>query len=357
MKKTVFIGVSLGDVATSTSDYFINIADEFVSQDYQVVLFTDKQRKDLVCREGDVHILTWPSRRPTSFVDAMFFMKEIKHYKPSVLIANFGSVNMMTTMGFLLRIPIRLAWVRTLSTQLETPSLVKKLRKKMVYKFATGIIANSKVMKDDVVNNYHIAKEKVKVFPNAVTMYKQKNIVKNPNKLVYIGRLHKTKGVDILIKAFDEVVKMYANLHLDIIGSGEEREFLDSLVKELKLETNISFLGSVSKEKVLEHFQEATIAIVPSRSEAFGYVVIEAMSVKTAVIGSRVGGIKEIITDKKDGLLFESENFQELALHIKKLIENPQYCEEIALKGYETIQERYDSKKIAINFVNFVGKL
>lgn len=352
MKQTVFLGMTLGE--GSVSDYFKMIAKEFVSKGYRVVIFTDQQQYNLISTEGDLHILTWPSTRPIHLIDAQFFYKQVKYYKPSVIISNFGSVNMMTFLGFILRVPIRIVWVHTLSTQLSKASFLLKLRKEIIYRFATQLITNSIAMKEDIVNYYNIRSDTVEVFANALDIKDIKKVEKKDKTIVYAGRLHFTKGVDILLDAFAEALKVKNDLQLEIIGSGEEEENLLKIVKKHEIESNVSFLGTVSKEKVLEHFSSASFVVVPSRSEAFGYVVIEAMSVKTAVIGSNVGGIKEILADERDGLLFEVEDVETLKNKILELINSPEKLKKFSASAYEKVKEKYSNKKIASDFVKYI---
>jgi len=344
--------MTLGE--SSVSEYFNTIANEFVKKGYQVVIFTDKQQYNLVHTEGKLHILTWPSMRPTTFVDAKFFYKQVKLYEPTIIISNFGSVNLMTLIGFILRVKVRITWVHTLSTQLAKASYFLKLRKSIIYRFATEIITNSAAMKNDIVSHYEIDEEKVQVFANALSIKERKSI-KKKNTITYVGRLHSSKGVDILITAFSLLLDKEYKYDLEIIGSGEEENVLKRMVKELEIESNVHFLGSISKEEVLNSFNIASFAVIPSRSEAFGYVVIEAMSVKTAVVAAAVGGIPEIISDEKNGLLFKPESAEDLLKKMCFFIDSPEKLQQIALAGFETVKERYSNERIASDFVNYIN--
>lgn len=350
--KTVFLGVTLGE--TSVSEYFNAIADRFVHMGYKVVVFTDKQRYDLVTQEGNMHILTWPSPRPTKLKDAQFLIEQIKYYKPSVIISNFGSVNLMMLIGFLMRIPKRIAWVHTLSSQLNKASSLMWLRKRLIYMISTKLITNSKAMKNDLITYYKIDNSKIEVFSNAVSLTVMSEQLGNRNSIVYVGRLHRSKGVDILLRAFKNVSIFNSELHLTIVGSGEEDKKMKALVSSLDLDSKVTFTGSVAKEEVLDYFRNAVLAIVPSRSEAFGYVVIEAMSVGTVVIGSDVGGISEIIEDDFNGLLFESENSEALSEKIMSCLSSSEKLEALRLAGYETVKEKYSNEKIASAFVDYI---
>lgn len=353
MQKTVFIGTTLNQ--SSTNDYFQEIYRQFVLKGYRVVIFTDKKRNDLVSLTTNPIILTWPSNRPTNFKDAIFLIKQIRKYNPSTIIANFGSVNLMTLIGFLFRIKHRLVWIRTLSTQLDKASKFKMYRKFLVYKLSTKIIANSFSMKEDAHVTYSIPKDKIFVNVNAVNIPDKRLDNHYKYTLIYVGRLHVSKGVDILIKAINKIKKTIPNIDLLIVGSGDEELALKKLVSDLKLNNNIQFMGAVPKKQVLELFSNSLIAVVPSRNEAFGYVVIEAMSVGAVVIGSKTGGIAEIITDNYDGILFENGNDLDLASKILKIIHDKELSRTIASNAYSTVSNKYNIKKVALQFVEKIN--
>ena len=91
-------------------------------------------------------------------------------------------------------------------------------------------------------------------------------------------------------------------------GTSWEVETYQKMAKDMGLQDKTTFEGSKPKDKVLSEFSKASYVVVPSLSEGFGFVVIEAFSVRTPVIGSNTGGIKEIIRNGIDGLLFEPGN-------------------------------------------------
>jgi len=139
--------------------------------------------------------------------------------------------------------------------------------------------------------------------------------------LVYVGRLAKVKGVDTLMKAFC-LVSEYGEVHLDVFGSGSERENLEKLVRELGVDERVHFHGAIPQDEVYRAFAKADVAVVPSREEPFGLVVIEAMSVGTPVVASRVGGIPEILRDGVDGSLVPPEDPEALAAAIIRLLKD-----------------------------------
>lgn len=346
--KVVFLSFSV--LNTSVSDYFLALAELFIKSNYKVVVFSDtKKPVELIMPKG-VLLKYWPSKRPTTFRDAKFLYKMMKLYKPIITISVFSSVNLFLIVGFLCRVKLRVAWIRTLTTQFPQKKLLVK-RKSMIYKLATKIIVNSNATKQDAVLNYGVNEKKIAVIPNSVkdvyeTIPELREISKK--SITYVGRLHYSKGVKTLIQAFDIVVKEHPSIELIIIGSGPEEAHLKQLTASLNLSRNIFFKGTMSKTSVLEAFKKTCIAVVPSVSEAFGFTVIEGMSMKTLVVGANNTGIKEIIIHNKTGLLFETNDCNDLANKLYCAIENTELRDQLATAGYIRFLECFETE-MAIN--------
>lgn len=340
MKQTLFMSFSLG--GGSVSDHFVSLANE-LSSSYLVVVFTDRtEAKEQLNTE--VILKTWPSQRPTHFRDFHFLYRQIKAYRPSLTVSLFGSVNIFMVMGFLMRIPHRFAWIRTLSTQFPQKKVLV-LRKKYIYKLSTGIITNSEATKADAAVTYGIPLSKIKVLPNAVKAYPNLNQVlpEGVKNIVYVGRLHPSKGVATLISAFEKLHAQHPDIHLQIIGSGPELQNLEKQVTTGNVTPAVTFKGNLYKTEVLKHFAAAYCAVIPSLSEAFGYTTIEAMSVKTCVVGANNTGIKEVIMDQVTGLLFETADATDLFEKLNFLLNNTTVRNDLAANGYLRFLKVYEN--------------
>lgn len=350
MKQTLFMSFSLN--GGSVSDHFVSLANEF-SCAYRVVVITDMtEAKDEL--NNEVILKTWPSSRPTHLKDFLFLFKEMKKYAPILTISLFGSVNIFLIVGFLLRIPNRFAWIRTLSTQFPQKKILV-FRKKLIYKLATGIITNSEATKIDSSVTYCIPMYKIKVLPNAVKAYElnENFFPEDLKNVVYVGRLHPSKGVTTLISAFAKLHTLHPKTHLQIIGSGPELTILEKQVSLLNLEQAITFKGNLNKTEVLKHFEAAYCAVIPSVSEAFGYTIIEAMSVKTCVVGANNTGIKEVILDHETGLLFETSDSTDLFIKLNLLLNNTVLRNNLAENGYLRFLKTFENTQAVQRDFNF----
>jgi glycosyltransferase involved in cell wall biosynthesis len=354
MKKTVVLSFSI--THGSVSDYFINLATK-LSSIYHVIVISDKKSSNetKLINHG-IQVCYWPSVRPTKWRDFLFLYKLLKNNKPVMTISIFGSVNICLLVGFLLGVKNRIAWSRTLTSQFPQ-NRMNIFRKKIIYKLATQLITNSNATKQDLNTVFSVPLKKITTLYNSVKAYNVKSTCIENNKIVYVGRLHESKGIDTLIEAVYLLKHLNIILNLDIIGTGSEKDKLDKLVIKFNLENQVSFLGNKSKEDVLLALKKSYCAIIPSKSEAFGYTVIEAMSMQTCVIGANNTGIKEIILDEQSGLLFKTSDAHDLAQKIKKIFLDLNYRNELALNGYNRFLNEFELDKAIQRDFNYFNKL
>ena len=121
----------------------------------------------------------------------------------------------------------------------------------------------------------------------------------------FVGRIVPIKGIDIIIRAMEIVLKIFPNVVLLFVGSGNQLEYYKNMVREKKLSKNIIFTGFQTNAK--EIMQIFDVLVFPSIKESFPNTILEAMFVKVPVIASNVDGISEIIEDNKTGILIEPE--------------------------------------------------
>lgn len=144
--------------------------------------------------------------------------------------------------------------------------------------------------------------------------------------ILYIGRLVKSKGVHILINVFKELE--HKNIRLHICGKGNDE---DKLKKIAGSDQRILFHGFVPDEELMKLYQKANVVVVPSIwYDNSPMVIYESLMDGTPIIGSRIGGIPELVEDGYNGFLFEAGNVDDLKEILENLIKNPS-----ELKGLE----------------------
>ncbi len=124
--------------------------------------------------------------------------------------------------------------------------------------------------------------------------------------VLYVGRLQPVKGVEYGIRAFAKALSMNSNLHLALAGEGEQRAELVNLVTELNIQEKVSFLGA--RRDLPDVLSAADSVLMPSLTEGFPRVAIEAMAAAKPVIATRVGGVPEAVVHNETGILVESRD-------------------------------------------------
>ncbi|HRN69630.1 MAG TPA: glycosyltransferase family 4 protein, partial [Candidatus Woesebacteria bacterium] len=126
-----------------------------------------------------------------------------------------------------------------------------------------------------------------------------------------------------LLKAMSQVIKKFPQIELILVGDGPDKQFFFDLIKKLGIVSNVKFTGNVTKNKILQFYSNSTIVVVPSiYPDNFPTVCIEAMSVGRPLIGTRMGGIQELIDDGETGYLVSPKNEYTIADTIIKLLSN-----------------------------------
>lgn len=213
------------------------------------------------------------------------------------------------------------------------------------------VFAISEAVKDELWRNYGI---KSTVVYNGILTDKfrlrEGRIPKDSLRIVMVSRLeHDKKGQDLIIEA---AVKLNGLVHLDLIGEGSSREFLESLVKKLHAENIVSFLGVKPQPYIADHLANYDLFVQPSRWEGFGLTVAEAMAAGVPVLVSSGQGPAEVTCGDKYGWVFENGNVDDLVDKIKYLFDNYNEAMEKANIALSYVQNTYDVSVTARKYLD-----
>ena len=215
------------------------------------------------------------------------------------------------------------------------------------------IITPSKFYKQKLIKD-GINKNKIKVINNFVTINSRELITDNNNYILYIGRLSKGKGIYNLINAFLKLNK--GELH--IAGVGEEYDNIKNIITKEKLENKIKLLGYLKEKKIEEEISNCKFVVVPSIwYENCPYSVLEALILGKAIIASKVGGIKELIKDNKNGLLYEPNNIEELKNKMDELYENENKRKQIEKEAKKFAFKKFSEQTYYNKIINIYKSL
>lgn len=132
-------------------------------------------------------------------------------------------------------------------------------------------------------------------------------------KIICVGRVFDYKGQYLLVEAARKMRRMGVdNFKFTIVGGGDDLERLQNIVREAGLEKYVEFLGQQPREYVFEHLCEYNLFVLPSVTEGFGLTLAEAMIAKVPVLSSNLDGPLEVIDNGKYGMVFRSEDSDDL---------------------------------------------
>ena len=225
---------------------------------------------------------------------------------------------------------------------------------------AKGVSSPSLDALTQVRRFYRLKLPDARVIPNPVPTVPDKWIwnsgVVDPNTILFVGRFDRVKGADILLDAFARVAAVRPELRLIFIGpdtgiiqGSRSVAFKDYLEENIPLSVRdqILFKGVLTKDLIAEHRRRAAITVVSSRYETFSMTVVEAMAAGSPVIAARTGGIREIIEDKRNGLLFDSEDSLGLADQIERLLDDREFAARLGSTARADVTSRYNEGALA----------
>ncbi len=158
------------------------------------------------------------------------------------------------------------------------------------------------------------------------------------NIIVFVGTLRPVKGVEYLIRAVAILNAKAQDVRLIIVGDGEDRRDLENLVEELHMEDVVTFIGRVPNEKVPAYLVASDVFVLPSLSEGFALVNLEAMACGLPIVASEVGGLPDLIQNGENGFLVEPGNPHQIADKITLLLDNDSLREKISGKNKEKVK-------------------
>ena len=162
-----------------------------------------------------------------------------------------------------------------------------------------------------------------------------------PIKLVFVGRLTAIKGLRVLMDAFETARQAFPQLHLTLIGEGDERAFVEQRAGTLG--GSVSLTGYQNQAQVADHLAQADIFVLPSFAEGVPVVLMEAMASRVPVISSLVAGIPELVEDGVSGYLVAPGDGAALASRIVTLAGDAKLRARMGAAGHKSVRAEFDT--------------
>lgn len=179
--------------------------------------------------------------------------------------------------------------------------------------------------------------------------------------LLYTGRLASNKGLEPLLRSLAQLVHEHPRLRLAMVGADTgEQQRLEVLARELDIAQKVLFTGHLTDELFIDVFGAADIFVLPSEYEAFGIVLLEAGAAGLPCVGTRVGGVPEVIEEGQTGEIVEYDDVAALTKALERLLGDPQRREMMGERARKRVFERFgwDSivKRTESLYLDLLGK-
>lgn len=228
------------------------------------------------------------------------------------------------------------------------PDKISKLLRKLLFKKSNKVVVLTELSK----KRYEKFTNNVVVIPNPLSFESNEVSSLNNNRIIAAGRLEVEKGFDLLIQAFKQIYNKNKQWSLDIFGCGGEYENLINLIKELKLDSNVRIYPFTKNLK--EEMLKSDICVIPSRSESFSLVAIEAMECGIPCISFDTNGPTSILRNNIDGIIVKKDNIELFGKKLDYLMNNIEIRLEYG-KNAKKEAKKFHISKIAEKWNNLIN--
>lgn len=199
---------------------------------------------------------------------------------------------------------------------------------RLLYPRVDAVIAQSKGMKQDLVEHFGFRMDRIRVIPNPIApeIYgaaprarAEEGDEDATASMLFVGRLVPQKGVDHLLDVTRQCLTQQTNVRLDVVGTGPERSRLQQRARDLGIEEHVVFHGFV--DDVTRMYRSASVTVLPSQFEGFPNVLLESIALGTPVVAYDCpSGPREIIRDGVNGFLVPLNDRSKLAEAVREAI-------------------------------------
>jgi len=184
-------------------------------------------------------------------------------------------------------------------------------------------------------------------------MRKDNCYVRQKNNILYMGWYLKEKGVYDLVDAIGILTREGVDLHLNFYGR-KGAKILRRYIENKNLVKYVSVNGWVDGEEKLKSYYTSTMLVLPSYSEGIPNVILEAMATRTPIVSTHVGGLKEVLVDGNNAIIFETGNCADLSKKILKCLKDESLRKKISEQAYEDVVKNYDIQIVKKKFSGMI---
>jgi glycogen(starch) synthase len=240
-------------------------------------------------------------------------------------------------------------------------------RERMQVYRADALVTHSDAHRQRMAAELSIDPERIVVIPHGISLYPRfirDQTEKSETTVLFLGRLERRKGALDLLKAIPMVLSAVPKTRFLLIGRDRahcpggrtHQEYADDEFPA-GIRRQITFAGTLDDEEVTRHMQTADLFVAPSLYESFGLVFLEAMRWGTPVVGTRAGGIPEIIKHGESGLLVPPGDPAELAAAIVSLLNDREARRRLGESGRRRVEEEFSARTMAMRTLDFYSSV
>lgn len=226
---------------------------------------------------------------------------------------------------------------------------------------AKGIIATTRYTADECAKQNRLPPDRFKIIPlcadDRTVTPSTKFKLDGQFKLLCVARQdasERYKGFEHIFQALAQLQTARPNIHLNMVGIGNDQDRLKRAVADIGLAGRITFWGALSDEELAAAYRECDLFVMPSKKEGFGIVFLEAMRHGKPCIGGNHGGTPDVISDGKNGYLIEYGNVTALAECIRRLNDDAALKIEMGQTAKKTVADKFSSQLFATRYSNLV---
>jgi len=221
------------------------------------------------------------------------------------------------------------------------------------------IITVSDASKQDIIKEFHVSTDSIEVILNGIDIHTFKpgpvELVKKNSIITTASADIPLKGLKYLITALPGIIKIFPKTKLTVIGKSPNNSEVSELIDALDLGDFITFRSGISESQIVDLYHSSEIAVIPSLYEGFGFGAGEAMACGVPLVTTHSGGLKDVVGDCALEILPASSD--EIENAVTKLFNNHELKRDLALKGRERMETKFDWKLAANSYVKTFRKV
>lgn len=230
------------------------------------------------------------------------------------------------------------------------------LERQVVARFSTTILSVSEWDRRQLIELERIPPEQISVLPNGIlpppppqggereVLRRELSLPAEAPLIGAVGRLYPEKGYDDLISAVDALRRRGRAVHCVIAGLGPQEAELRSQIARIGLEETVTLIGR--RDDIPAFVRALDVAVLPSKREGVPLALLEYMALGAPIVAAAVGGVPEVVGDRREALLADREDPEGLAGAVQELLDDPDLAQRLGAAARERQRSRYDLEVI-----------